>query len=51
MKGSVDGILATHTGKLFLPDAGYLGMGAAPTSVENVRDEVTTLVRSRSRSA
>jgi 5-methyltetrahydropteroyltriglutamate--homocysteine methyltransferase len=44
MKRSSDRILTTHTGKLFMPDAGQLGMARAATPREHVRHEVTTLV-------
>lgn len=44
MNRSTDRILATHTGKLFMPDAGYLGMGPPPTSGERVLEEITALV-------
>jgi 5-methyltetrahydropteroyltriglutamate--homocysteine methyltransferase len=44
MKRSDDRILSTHTGKLFMPDAGQLGMARGATPVERVRDEVSTLI-------
>ena len=34
MRRSADRILATHTGKLFMPDAGNAAMGPPPTPSE-----------------
>jgi 5-methyltetrahydropteroyltriglutamate--homocysteine methyltransferase len=45
MNRSTDRILTTHTGKLFLPDVGYVGMGPPPTPAERVLEEVTALVK------
>ena len=50
MKRSTDRILATHTGKLFMPDAGNAGMGPPPTPPERVEFEVNELVKKPSRS-
>ena len=44
MRRSTDRILATHTGRLFMPDAGWVGMGPPPAPPERVRDEVAALV-------
>lgn len=44
MNRSTDRILATHTGKLFMPDAGYVGMGPPATPAERLRGEITALV-------
>ena len=45
MKRSSDRILATHTGKLFMPDAGNAAMGPPPTPPERVEHEVSELIR------
>lgn len=45
MKRSTDRILATHTGKLFMPDAGNPGMGPGPTPPDRVEYEINELVK------
>jgi 5-methyltetrahydropteroyltriglutamate--homocysteine methyltransferase len=45
MKRSTDRILATHTGKLSMPDAGNVAMGPPPTPPERVEFEVNELVK------
>jgi 5-methyltetrahydropteroyltriglutamate--homocysteine methyltransferase len=45
MKRSTDRILATHTGKLFMPAAGNQAMGPPPTPPERVEYEVSELVK------
>lgn len=45
MNRSTDRILATHTGKLFMPDGGQLGMGPGPTPPERVEYEINELVK------
>ena len=45
MNRSSERILATHTGKLFMPDGGQLGMGPPPTPPERVEYEVNELVK------
>jgi 5-methyltetrahydropteroyltriglutamate--homocysteine methyltransferase len=45
MKRSTDRILASHTGKLFMPDGGQLSMGPPPTPPERVEYEINELVK------
>jgi 5-methyltetrahydropteroyltriglutamate--homocysteine methyltransferase len=45
MKRSTDRILATHTGKLVMPDAGNTFMGPPPTPPERVEYEISELVK------
>lgn len=45
MNRSTDRILATHTGKLVMPDAGNTFMGPAPTPAEQVPGEIAELVK------
>ncbi|HVT71204.1 MAG TPA: hypothetical protein VHF26_25890 [Trebonia sp.] len=45
MKRSASRILATHTGKLFMPDAGNAAMGPPPTPPERVEYEIGELVK------
>jgi 5-methyltetrahydropteroyltriglutamate--homocysteine methyltransferase len=42
---STERILTTHTGKLFMPDAGNPGMGPPPTPPERVEFEINELVK------
>jgi 5-methyltetrahydropteroyltriglutamate--homocysteine methyltransferase len=42
---STDRILATHTGKLFMPDGGQLSMGPPPTPADRVEYEINELVK------
>src|SRR5579871_597245 len=42
---STERILATHTGKLFMPDAGNTGMGPPPTPPDRVEHEINALVK------
>jgi len=45
MRRSADRILATHTGKLVMPDAGNTFMGPPPTRPERVEYEIGELVK------
>ena len=45
MKRSTDRILATHTGKLVMPDAGNTFMGPPPTPPGRVEYEIGELVK------
>jgi 5-methyltetrahydropteroyltriglutamate--homocysteine methyltransferase len=45
MKRSTDRILTTHTGKLFMPDAGNQAMGPPPTPPDRVEYEIGELVK------
>ena len=45
MNRSSDRILATHTGKLVMPDAGNTFMGPPPTPPERVEHEISELVK------
>ena len=42
---STERILTTHTGKLFMPDAGNPGMGPPPTPPDRVEYEINELVK------
>ncbi|MBV8087949.1 MAG: hypothetical protein JO247_24320 [Chloroflexi bacterium] len=45
MNRSTDRILATHTGKLMMPEAGNPGMGPPPTPAERVEYEINEMVK------
>lgn len=45
MNRSTDRILATHTGKLFMPDGGQLAMGPPATPPDRVEYEINELVK------